>query len=124
MNRRWEPDEPGAWRNLEPEIRVPLTAHVQRELAARAISGAMVYFVVCLALALATSYYQDQPVLLGATSVAMLLLGVLRIASARKVKADPVNASPMIRQLFLSATYATFAIWGLFCGWTLHLYPG
>lgn len=116
-------EESWAWAKLDPEIRVPLATQVDRELAKRSISASLVYFIVCVVLAFVTPYYQDHRATLVISTVLTLLFGSLRLASARRLlKQQPVDSN--VRLVFLSATYATFAYWGLFCAWTLHLYPG
>jgi hypothetical protein len=101
------------WSALEPGVRAALAAHVDRELAARAIPGALVYFYVSVVLALSTPYY------LIASST--LLVGLLRIGSAWRLSRVTTPA-PNLRRLFLAATYCSFAIWGLFCLLTVHFY--
>src|SRR5215469_5112779 len=116
-------EESWAWARLDPEIRIPLATQVDREVAKRSISGSLVYFIVCVVLAFATPYYQDHPVTLAGSAFLTLIFGAVRLASAQRLrKRQPVN--PTTKLVFLSATYSTFIFWGLFCAWTLHLYPG
>jgi PAS domain S-box-containing protein len=117
-------EESWAWENLEPEIRIPLANRVDRELAGRAISGALVYFIVCIVLAFTTSFYQDHPAILVTSTCCALIFGVLRLTTALRLKKKSPREETRARPLFLFATYATFAFWGLFCAWTLRLYTG
>jgi PAS domain S-box-containing protein len=121
-SRKPASEESWAWANLDPEIRIPLVSQVHRELAKRSISGALVYFVICVALALATPYYRDHPAILVSGTSCTFVLGVLRIAAAQRLKALDPTASSLAKPLFIWVTYATFALWGVFCAWTLHLY--
>ncbi|HEY7389831.1 MAG TPA: ATP-binding protein [Bryobacteraceae bacterium] len=123
-NRNSPIEEPWAWGNLEPEIRIPLANRVDRELAARSVSGALVYFIICVVVALTTSFYQDHPVILITTAGFTLIFGVLRMATALRLKKKSPPKESRARPVFLFSIYATFAVWGLFCAWTLHLYPG
>jgi PAS domain S-box-containing protein len=130
MNKSAEPEERNspaeeswAWGNLKLEIRIPLANRVDRELAARSVSGALVYFVVCVVLALTTSFYQDHPAILIISTGFTLIFGGLRMATALRLKKKS-REETRARPVFLFSTYATFAVWGLFCAWTLHLYPG
>lgn len=114
---REEPD-------VEPEVQAALANTVERELARRLLSGAMVYFVVTVVLAIATPYYAEHPVLLRVVALLTFITGGLRMASARRLMAAPAGTIPITKRVFLLSTYATAAVWGLFCGWTVHLYPG
>jgi len=115
-------DEPSRVSSLEPEIRSAIEIRVDQELAKRATSGALVYFVVCVVVAVATPYYQDHPVILATAACLTLVLGALRILTARRLLGCPVGAHPRSALVFKHTTYATFVFWGLFCAWTVHLY--
>jgi PAS domain S-box-containing protein len=117
-------EESWAWENLDPEIRIPLANRVDREIAARSVFGAMVYFIVCIVLAFTTSFYRDHPAILLISTGCALVFGVLRETTALRLKKKSPGEKTRARPLFLFATYATFAFWGLFCAWTLRLYPG
>src|SRR5689334_24707738 len=110
--------------DVEPEVQAALANTVERELARRLLSGAMVYFVVTVVLAIATPYHAEHPVLLRAVAVLTFFTGGLRMASARRLIAAPAGTIPITKRVFLLSTYATALVWGLFCGWTVHLYPG
>ena len=81
MSRR--PEEWSRLSNLEPEIRSAIESRVDRELARRAIAGSMVYFVVCVVVAVSTPYYVDHPVALVLAGCLTLLVGGLRLLTAR-----------------------------------------
>ena len=110
--------------NLEPEIRNAIEGRVDQELAKRAISGSMVYFVVCVVVAISTPYYADHPAVLVLAGCLALLLGGLRLLSARRVLNPSSGTLARTSWVFRGATYATFAVWGLFCAWTVHWYRG
>jgi PAS domain S-box-containing protein len=116
-------EESWAWARLDPEIRLALATQVDRELAKRSVSASLVYFVVCVVLAFSTPYYHDYPATLVSSTILTLVFGSLRLASARRLLTQH-SVDPTTKLVFVSATYATFAYWGLFCAWTLHLYPG
>ena len=99
---------------VEPEIRAAVAGRVDQELAKRSMSGALVYFVVCLTLVAVTPYYTDHPLLLSVVAGLALLLGITRMAAGRRL--------PGAKRLFIASIYGIFAIWGAFCGWTIHLY--
>jgi PAS domain S-box-containing protein len=113
-----------AWENLDPEIRIPLANRVDRELAARSVTGAMVYFIVCIVLAFTTSFCREHPAILLTSTVCALVFGVMRVATALHLKKKSPGEKTRARRFFLFATYATFGFWGVFCAWTLRLYPG
>ena len=108
-------------RKLEPEIQVAVAARIDAELAKRSMSGAWVYFVVCLTLGVATSYYTDHSALLTLVASVMLCLAATRMASGRSLLRQ---ATPRSRALLIASIYGSFAVWGAFCAWTLHLYRG
>lgn len=109
---------------LEPEIRAALAGRVDRELAERSISGALVYFVVTVVVALSTPYYRDHPAVLTLASSLTLLLGVVRTLAAWRLRKRGSVAGEWARPVFHGATYTTFFVWGVFCGWTVHIYHG
>ena len=84
----------------------------------------MVYFVVCVVVAVSTPYYTDHPVALVLTGCLTLFVGGLRIFTARKVLSQPDSESSRNTIVFKGATYATFLVWGIFCAWTVHWYAG
>jgi PAS domain S-box-containing protein len=114
--------ESGAWPNVEPEIREALASRVDQELAKRSLPGALVYFVVSVVLALATPYYTQHPAVLAAAGGLTLLSGGVRFLAARRLFKRPAEGAGRAKLVFTCATYATFVVWGAFCGWTLHLY--
>lgn len=115
-------EESWAWPNLEPEVRSALAARVDRELAKRSISGALVYFVVSIVLAISTPYYSDHPALLVLISSLTLLAGGVRMIAAWRLLRPSADVQNRTKLVFFCAVYTTFVVWGAFCGWTLHLY--
>ncbi len=111
-----------AWSALEPEVQTALKTQVDRALARRAITGALVYFFVNVIVALSTSYFSDHPFILAVTSGAVLITGIIRIVSARMLLRDLPAIRPATRWLFIASTYATVMIWGGFCAVTVFLY--
>ena len=111
-----------AWSALEPEVQAALKTEVDRALARRAITGALVYFFVNVIVALSTSYFSDHPFILSATSGSVLITGIIRILSARRLLRDLPAIRPATRWLFIASTYATVIIWGGFCAITVYLY--
>ena len=124
MSRAPEPEESSRPGYLEPDLRLAIEGMVVRELARRAISGSMVYFVVCVVVGISTPYYADHPFVLVLTGCLTLLLGGLRLISARRVQRPGAGALARDVLVFKGATYATFVVWGLFCAWTVHWYGG
>jgi PAS domain S-box-containing protein len=124
MHHVSEPEGSSGLSNLEPEIRLAIERRVDRELARRALPGSMGYFLVCVVTAISTPYYADHPFALVLAGSLMLLVGGLRLLSARRVLSLPDGAPSRVLPVFHGATYATFAIWGLFCAWTVHWYAG
>ncbi len=124
MKREARPEDWSKLSNLEPEIRSAIEIRVDQELASRAISGSMVYFVVCVVVAVSTPYYADHPVTLVTTGLLTLLVGGLRLLSARRVLSHPAGIQSRDVLVFKGSTYATFVQWGLFCAWTVHWYTG
>jgi PAS domain S-box-containing protein len=122
MKLSFHPPEP--WSSLEPEVRSALERQVELELARRSMSGALVYFLVVLLLAVSTDYARDHPAILWTAGCVMLLAGGARLLSARRIVSyGPVVARSAV-EVFLVSTYATAILWGLFCAGTLQLYPG
>jgi PAS domain S-box-containing protein len=124
MNGAPELEESFGLDNLELEILSAIKGRVDRELAGRAISGSMVYFLVCVVMATSTPYYADHPFALALAGSLTLLAGGLRLLSARRVLSQPAGALSRAVPLFRGATYATFAVWGIFSAWTVHWYAG
>jgi two-component system, cell cycle sensor histidine kinase and response regulator CckA len=119
-----EPKESSGISNLEPEIRLAIAGQVDRELARRAIPASMAPFLVCAVTAISTPYYADHPFALVLSGSLMLLVGGLRLFSARRVMSHPAVAHSRAGLVLRGATYATFVVWGLFCAWTVHWYAG
>src|ERR1039457_6359207 len=124
MNRAPELEQSSGFSHLEPEIRLAIEGRVDRELARRAIPGSMAYFLVCVVTAISTPYYADHPFALVVSGGLMLLVGGLRLLSARRVLSHPAGVPSRAVLVFRGATYATFVVWGLFCAWTVHWYAG
>jgi PAS domain S-box-containing protein len=116
------PPQIRAWSALEPEVQAALKTEVNRALARRAITGALVYFFVNVIVALSTSYFSDHPIILSITSGSVLITGIVRIISARRLLRELPATRPGTRSLFIASTYATVVIWGLFCAVTVYLY--
>jgi len=111
----------GVW-NLEPEVRSALANRLDQELAKRSMSGALVYFVVTVVLAISTPYYVEHPAVILLAGFLTLLTGGVRMVAGWRLLKQPADVRNWTKPVFLSATYATFVVWGWFCGWTLHLY--
>jgi PAS domain S-box-containing protein len=109
------------WAALEPEVRAALALRVDRELAKRAVPGALVYFYVSVVLAFSTPYYREHPGLFSAIGCATLLVGVVRIMTAWRLP-EVTRDATALRRLFYASTYSAFAVWGLFCLITVHFY--
>jgi PAS domain S-box-containing protein len=118
------PEEWSRLSNLEPEVRAAVARRVDQELAERAISGSMVYFVVCVVLAFSTPYYAEHPVALVLAGCLSLLVGGSRALSARRLRSLPAGARSRTATVFRVSTYATFVGWGIFCAWTVQWYGG
>ncbi len=116
------PPQIRAWSALEPEVQAALKTEVNRALARRAITGALVYFFVNVIVALSTSYFWDHPLILSVTSGSVLITGIVRIISARRLLRELPATRPATRWLFIASTYATVMIWGVFCAVTVYLY--
>jgi PAS domain S-box-containing protein len=112
------------WSELDPDARSALASQAEQEIAARSISGALVYFLVSGAIAVSTPYYRDHPGTVVAIGSITLVLGASRILTARHLKKHVSDAAPGMKALLLACIYGTFAAWGLFCAWTLQLYAG
>ena len=95
-------------------MRSAIESQVDRELARRAVAGSMVYFVVCVVVAVSTPYYADHPVALVLAGCLMVLVGGLRLFTARRVQSQPASAISRNAIVFKGATYATFVVWGIF----------
>ena len=112
------------WSELDPDARRALASQAEQEIAARSMSGAPVYFLVSVAIAVSTPYYRDHPGTVVAIACITLVLGASRILTARHLKKHVADAVPGMKALLLGSIYGTFAAWGLFCAWTLQLYAG
>ncbi|HXZ78783.1 MAG TPA: PAS domain S-box protein [Terriglobales bacterium] len=121
---RRNPADWWAWSNLEPEVRTALAARIDRELAKRSMSGALVYFVVVIVLAISTPYYAEHPVLLVLVGSFTFLAGAVRMIAAWRLLRPSADGRDGTRLVFFCAVWTTFVLWGAFCGWTLHLYRG
>jgi PAS domain S-box-containing protein len=124
MDHTPEPEESSRLSNLEPELRLAIEGRVDQELARRAIAGSMAYFLVCVVVAVSTPYYTDHPFAIVLTSSLTLLVGAMRLLSARRLLSHPHSDVSHTVRLFYAATYATFVIWGIFCAFTIHWYAG
>jgi signal transduction histidine kinase/CheY-like chemotaxis protein len=99
-----------------------------RACASRSLPGALVFFLVVVAVWLSTDYGAVSPVLLGAVGAAQLGLGSIRVSTAlvllRENIAEEILIGPrrLIRSAFLFSTAATFAVWGAFSGYTAFRY--
>jgi two-component system, cell cycle sensor histidine kinase and response regulator CckA len=124
MSRGHSSEENSGSPRLEPEIRSAIENRVHQELARRAIAGSMVYFAVCVVVASSTTYYVGHPVALVLAAGLTLLAGGSRLLSARRVLSHPTGSLSRTALVFKGTTYATFVVWGLFCAWSVHWYPG
>ena len=124
MSHASRPEERSRLSNLDPEIRSAMESRVDQELARRATSSSMVYFVVCVVVAISTPYYADHPLALVLAGCLALLVGGLRFLSARRLLSQAAGEPSRTALVFTGATYATFFGWGLFCAWTVHWYAG
>ena len=122
--RRRGLEHSGAWPELDRDVRSALANQVEREIAVRSMSGALVYFIVSVAIAVSTPYYSDHPVIMVAITCVTLALGGSRILAAWHLKRHASHPAPGVRVLLFATIYGTFAAWGLFCAWTLQLYAG
>jgi PAS domain S-box-containing protein len=122
--RREASGDPWAWSGLEPEVREALGGRIERELARRSMFGSLVYFIVTVIVGFSTPYYFDHSRILVVTAVLTLVAGLARIIAAQRLQEWPVHEIPRTKLIFRCAIYSLFAIWGAFCGWTLHLYAG
>jgi hypothetical protein len=73
---------------LEPQSRSALLAQAQRDLARRAVPGAMVYFLVVLVAVAVTPYDTDHPVILFSAGSLMLLVGGTRLIAAMRLSSS------------------------------------
>ena len=94
-------------------MRSAIDSQVDREHARRAVAGSMVYFVVCVVVAVSTPYFADHPVALVLAGCLALLVGGLRLFTARRVLSQPAGAISRNAIVFKGATYATFVVWGI-----------
>jgi len=116
-------EESRAWASLEPEIRGTMAEEVKRALAKRARSGALVYFVTSIVLALSTSYFRDHPAIILSAASLTFILGTLRIVAATGILNQMPASAPRPSLGFYASIYATATVWGIFCGLTIQLYP-
>ena len=84
----------------------------------------MVYFVISLVLSFSTPYFTGHPIVLVSVGLVTFLTGALRIATARRLLAQPPEAPAWTRGLFIATTYTAVTVWGWFCAWTLRIYAG
>ena len=111
----------GTWSALEPEVRAALALRVDRELAKRAVPGALVYFYVSVVLAFSTPYYHDHPLVFSVVGFVTLVVGVVRITTAWRLP-ETYSSGNTIRRVFFASTYSAFAVWGFVCLITVHFY--
>jgi PAS domain S-box-containing protein len=112
------------WANVEPEVRLALEGEMERELARRSFSGAMVYFLTILVTAWTTPYRNEHPQVLFAVGALTLVFGVMRILMARRLLRRPPEDASGVRLAFLISLYGIFIVWGTFSAWTVMLYAG
>ena len=96
----------------------------ERELAKRSFSGAIVYFLTTLVIWWTTPYSADHPALLLVVGVLTLLLGAMRVLTARRLLALPPENAADAKLAFLFSLYGIFLVWGSFSAWTVMLYAG
>jgi PAS domain S-box-containing protein len=112
------------WGDLEPEVRLALVGRVERELAKRSSSGAMVYFLTALVIAWTTPYRSEHPAIIFSVAALALVFGVTRIVMARRLLRLSPEESATTRRAFLVSLYGVFAVWGAFSAGTVMLYAG
>ncbi|MBS1855668.1 MAG: PAS domain S-box protein [Acidobacteria bacterium] len=109
---------------MDREVRESLAGHAEREIAARSVSGALVYFVVSVVLAFSTPYYSQHPVIIAVVACATFLLGGTRMVAAWRLRTQAARLAGTAGKAMVASIYGTFVVWGLFCAWTLRLYAG
>jgi len=108
----------------DADIRAALAGTVERELAKRSPSGAMVYFIVTPLIAWTSPYYTQHPVVLLSVAALTFLFGATRVITALRLLARPAEDLPGMKLLFLCSLYGTFVVWGGFSALTVQLFPG
>ena len=103
----------GRWLKLDPGVRDVLANQGEREIATRSMSGALVYFIVSVAIALSTPYYRDYPVVMVAITCVTLVLGGSRIVAAWHLKTCTTQVQRGTKVLLFGSIYGTFIVWGL-----------
>jgi len=109
---------------VEPEVRLALVGEMERELARRSFSGAMVYFLTILVTAWTTPYSEQHPRVLIVVGVLTFVFGLARILTARRLLAVPPEEAAGAKLWFLVSLYGIFIVWGTFSAWTVMLYAG
>ncbi len=122
IGRRRTSEESWEWQNLEPEVQASLAGRIDRELAKRSMSGALVYFVMLIVLGLFTPYYTEHPRFLLSFGVLTFVTGAARIFAAWSLLRISADTQTRTGAIFFIATYATYIVWGAFCGWTVIFY--
>ena len=112
------------WADLEPEVRLALADLMEREVAKRSFSGAMVYFFITLVIAWTTPYRNEHPAVIVSVGVSTLVLGVVRFVTARRLLRIPSEESRAAKRTFLISLYGVWVVWGTFSAVTVMLYAG
>lgn len=94
-----------------------------RECAKRSLPGAMVFFLVLVVVWTYTDYASVFPSLMLWVTVALFVLGATRmwtsVLLARQARDDD---SKLLRWAFYGSVAGTFAVWGIFSGYTASQY--
>jgi len=107
---------------LEPQSRSALLAQAHRDLARRAVPGAMVYFLVVLVAVAVTPYDTDHPVILFSAGSLMLLVGGTRMIAAMRLSSSTAETLFRWKNWLRFLILSQFTLWGVFCAVTLALY--
>ena len=113
---------PQSLANLSPQTRGALRTQAQRDLARRAVPGALVYALVVAVIAVVTPFYEDHRAVIVSTGILMLALGVVRLVSSRRLAESSAETLHQWNKPFRWLLFAQFLSWGLFCGATVALY--
>ena len=108
--------------NLAPQTRSALRTQGQRDLARRAVTGALVYALVVAVIAVATPFYEDHRAVIVSTGILMLALGVVRLVSSRRLAGSSAETLHEWNRPFRGLLFVQFLAWGLFCATTVAFY--
>ena len=94
----------------------------QRDLARRAVPGALVYALVIAVIAVATPFYKDHRAVIVSTGILMLALGLIRLVASRHLAGSSAETLHAWSRLFRALLFVQFLAWGLFCATTVAFY--